>query len=133
MGNATVSSEADRYRSDSDLAVNLALVRNPKTVSCYKKLTTAARLGLPSGTKLTSTSFSLSRRTSGQPANVIGSLHAVISILASGQKAVVYSDAVFIRGAHLGASVTFGNVGARVPAALQATLTATVAARAAKA
>lgn len=130
---ASVSSLAERYRSDADVAIDQSLLHNPKTVPCYRKLFTPARLGLPTRAKLTPVSFSSSGRTSGQPSNVVGGLHAVIAIAAAGRKLVLYADSVFIRGPRIEAEIDFGNVNTPVPAALRAALTAKVAARAAKA
>lgn len=131
--NASVSSEAERYRSDRDLAIDEAVLRSPRTIPCYRKLSTPARLGLPNGSKITSISFHFSGHLRGQPTNVIGGLQAVISAVVSGQKAVLYEDAAFVIGRRIEAEVDFSNVGTRVPTAFRAALTATVAARAARA
>ncbi len=133
-GDATVSSDVERYRSQSDVTSDATVLRNPRTAPCYRTLASDPKsLGLPAGSTVLASVFGLTRRTATEPANVAGNLVAHIVVSVKGQRATLYLDSVFIQGPRIEAEIDLSNVGTRVPAAFRAALVAKVAARAAHA
>jgi hypothetical protein len=132
LGDATISSSASSYRSQSDIDTDLALLTNPKTAQCYEQLMKKTlATSLPAGATVDSTSFTITPGSAGGPANVAATLTGTVTVSVSGQKVEVYPTIVFITGKQLEAEVDVMNLGSPVPAATMSTIVAAVATRAA--
>lgn len=130
--NLTVSSSASRYKSKADIDADVALLKRPKSASCFKALTVQQiRASLPAGTKLGAVSVAIHPGPTGGAANVAGTLHAKVSVTVQAKTVTVYLDSAFITAApFVEAEVDYQGVGSPVPATLQTNLTRTVAQRA---
>jgi hypothetical protein len=133
LGNATISSDASSYRSQSDLDSDVAALHSPKLSSCFtqvmnKELTSS----LPAGSTIESSSIKVTPGSAGGPANVIATGSGVIKVEANGQEVSVYLTVAFITGPLIEAEIDTENLGAPVPASVVNPLVATVANRAAK-
>jgi hypothetical protein len=129
LDNATISSEATSFRSQADVADDIAIITSPKINDCYVKLLETEG-GLPPGATIDSASFLVTPGSAGGPANVIATGAGHIEVTVSGQVVDVYVNVAFITGHSLEAEVDFENLGAAVPATVRAPLIAKVAARA---
>jgi hypothetical protein len=133
LGNASVSSSASSYRSQSDLDADIAIVNSAKISPCYEQLARKQlATSLPAGAKIVSESLKITPGSAGAPANVIATGAGTIKVSVNGQQVAVYVTVAFITGPLLEAEVDTENVGTPVPASVVQTLVATVATRAAK-
>lgn len=133
LGDASVSSSASNYRSQSDLDVDIAIVNSPKISRCYDQLVRKQlATSLPAGTKIVSESLKITSGSAGAPANVIATGAGTITVSVNGQHVAVYVTVAFITGPLIEAEVDTENVGTPVPASVVQSLVATVANRAAK-
>jgi len=134
LGDASISSSAASYRSQSDLDADVAMLRSPKLSPCFeqmmKKQLAAA---LPAGGKIGSASFKITPGSAGGPANVEAIGTSTIKVQVNGQQVPVYLTVAFITGPLIEAEVSTENVGTPVPASMVNSLVATVATRAAQA
>ena len=133
LGNATISSDASSYRSQSDLDSDVAALHSPKLSSCFtqvmnKDLTSS----LPADSTIESSSIKVTPGSAGGPANVIATGSGVIEVEANGQEVSVYLTVAFITGPLIEAEIDTENLGAPVPASVVNPLVTTVANRAAK-
>jgi hypothetical protein len=133
QGDATISSSASSYRSQSDLDADIASLRNPKMSSCLEHMFTT-RLGgsLPHGAKITGASVKITPSSGGGAANLAGTGSGTITVSISGQTVTVYLAVAFITGPLIEAEVDAENVNAPVPDDVFQTAATTVAARAAR-
>jgi hypothetical protein len=133
LGDATVSSSATSYRSQSDLDADLAIAHSPKLSPCYDQLAKKQlATSLPAGATIESASIKITPGSAGGPANVIATGTGTIQVRVNGQQAVVYLTVAFITGPLIEAEVDTENLGTPVPASVVASLVAAVATRAAK-
>lgn len=126
LGDATISSSASSYKSQSSLDSDTALLKSPKLVPCYTKLL-KKELGssLPQGASLGAVSIKFTPGAGSGPANVAGSGAATVGVTVSGQSLKVYINFVYITGPLMELEVDAENLGAPVPAAaLQAAVKA---------
>jgi hypothetical protein len=133
-GNATVSSDAESYRSNADVNADIAMVHSPKLKACFQQLMRSeTESSLPAGTTMDHLQINITPDPAGAPSNVIATIATTVNVHVSGQDLVVYSNFALIIGPLIEAEVDFTNVGAPVPAALRDQLTEQVADRAAHA
>lgn len=132
LGDATVSSSASSYKSQSDVDSDVALLKNPKVNACMKQLLTKdLASSMPDGASLGALSVKFTPGPGAGPANVAGVGSAVVPITVSGQQATVYVSFAYLTGPQLEAEVEAENVGAPVPAAVLQAAVKAVADRAA--
>ena len=133
LGEASVSSSATSFRSQSDLAADETMLRSPKLSPCLgqviKKQLAAS---LPAGATIKSASINIKPGSAGGPANVVATGTGTIKVQANGRQISVYMTVAFIKGPLIEAEVDADNVGAPVPASVVKPLVAIVATRAAK-
>jgi hypothetical protein len=126
---ATISSEAQSYKSQADLDNDVTELKSPKLKACYETLLrTSALSSLPSGSTVNSVSVTITPGSG----NVIEILSAALAVTSGGQDVTLYDDTATITGPLIEVSIDFENVGAQVPATLEQSVIAAVAARAAK-
>jgi hypothetical protein len=133
-GNATISSSASSYRSQSDLDVMVAMIHNPKASPCLgQELTRELVASLPAGAKVQSASLKITPGSAGGPANVVATGAGTFKVEANGQEIPFDMTMAFITGPLLEAEVDTLNVGTTpVPESVVKPLVATVATRASK-
>lgn len=132
LGDATISSSANSYRSQSDIDTDVAMLNSPKAAQCYEQLIKKTlATSLPAGATVDSASFTITPGAAGGPANVVATLTGTATISINGQKIEFYPTIAFITGKQLEAEVDAMNVGSPVPAATMSTIVAAVATRAA--
>jgi hypothetical protein len=129
LGNATISSDASSYRSQSDLDSDVTALHSPKLSACF---TQELKKELPVGSTFESSSLKITPGSAGGPSNVVATGGGVIDIEDGGQQIAVYVTVDFITGPLIQAQVDAENVGAAVPASVVNPLVAAVASRAAK-
>jgi hypothetical protein len=133
-GNATISSSATSYRSQSDLANDVAALHSSKFSPCFgqmmkKELATS----LPAGGEVESVSIKITPASAGTPSDVVAIGTGVLKVKASGQQLSVYLTAAFITGpSMIESEVDAENVGTPVPASVVNPLVTTVANRVAQ-
>lgn len=133
LSNATISSSATSYRSQSDLVTDIATLHSPKLSSCFSQMMKKQLASsLPAGSEVTSASIKVTPGSAGGPANVIATGTGTIQVQVSGQQIPVDLTVAFITGPLIQAEVDASNVGTPVPASVMNRLVATVATRAAK-
>lgn len=131
---ATISSEATKFRSENDVDTDVASLLDPKNRHCD-----AAGIGrdfladAPKGSKLLSATSTVTPRSAGQPANLIATEKSVVRIQSPDELDTIYIDDAYIRGPRLEVFLDFVNFDAPVSPSLRAAVIAKVAARAAKA
>lgn len=133
LGDATISSAATSYRSQSDLDTDVAMLHSPKLGPCYEQLV-KKQLGasLPAGATIDSASIQIMPGSAGGPANLAGTGTGTIKVRVNGQQVPLYLTVAFIVGPLIQAEVDTENIGTPVPASVVNALVATVATRAAK-
>jgi hypothetical protein len=129
LGNATISSDATSFRSQDDVADDIAIIKSPKVNDCYVKLFESEGGGLPASATLNSMSFLVTPGSAGGPSNVVATGAGKINVTVSGQVVDVYINVAFMTGPSIEAEVDFENVGTPVPASVRAPLIAKVATR----
>jgi hypothetical protein len=132
LGDASISSSASSYKSQSDLDSDVALLKSPKLVPCYttllkKELATS----LPNGASLGAVSVKFTPGPGAGPANVAGSGTATVAVTAGGKRVEVFVSFIYLRGPLMEVEIDAENVGAPVPAAALQSAVKAVAARAA--
>ncbi len=134
LGNATISSSATSYRSQSDVNTDLVMLRSPKLPTCFGQSITKELAGsLPAGTTVKSTSLSITLASAGSPANISATGTAIIKVEVSGQEVPIYMTIAFITGPLIEGEVDAVNGNTPVPASVVKPLAAAMAARAGKA
>ncbi len=132
LDDASISSEADSFKSQSDVDADVALINNPKTSACYNQLAKSEiEPSLPSGSTVNSAAITITPGANGGPSNVVGTGTGQVNVTVQGQTATVYLNVAFITGPLIEAEVDFENIGSPVPADLQAAAIKAVATRAA--
>lgn len=133
LGNSNVSSAAATFKSQKDLDLDIASLRNAKVPTCIDQLMrTQMASSLPAGASIASESFKVTPSPAGVPANVVASVQGTIKVTASGQQFAVYVTIAFITGPLIEAQVDSENLGAPLPASLLNGLVSAVAKRAAQ-
>jgi hypothetical protein len=119
LGEATLSSSASSYKSQSDLDSDIALLKSPKLTSCFTQLLKKQlATSLPKGASLGAVSVKFSPGPGSGPANVAGSGSATVSVTAGGQHLKLFIDFVYLTGPLIEAEVDAQSVGSPVPAAV---------------
>ena len=133
-GNATISSTASSYRSQSDMDFIVAALHNPKVSPCLgQTLTKELATSLPAGATVQSASVKITPGSAGGPANVIATGTGIIKVEASGQELTFDMTETIMTGPLIEAEVDTVNVGATpVPESVVKPLAATMATRASK-
>jgi hypothetical protein len=133
LGDASISSSAASYRSQSDLDADVATLHSPKLSSCFgQMMKKQLAASLPAGSTIESASIKITPGSAGSPANVIATGSGTIKVRVNGQQVSVYLTVAFITGPLIEAQVDTENVGAPVPASVVNPLVARVATRAVK-
>jgi hypothetical protein len=133
LGDASISSSASSYRSQSDLDSDIAMLHSPKLSPCFEQMMkTQLAASLPAGSTIDSASIKITPGSAGGPANVVATGTGTIKVRVNGQQVPVYLTVAFITGPLIEAEVDTENVGAPMPASVVNPLVATVATRAVK-
>lgn len=133
LGDASISSSAASYRSQSDLDSYAATVHSPKLAPCLEQVFKKEfATSLPAGVTVRSVSIKITPGSAGGPANVVGTGTGTIKVSGNGRPVAIYVSVAYITGPLIEAEVDTENVGTPVPASLVKSLVATVATRAAK-
>jgi len=133
LGNASISSSATSYRSQSDLVSDVATLHSPKLSPCFGQLMKKQlAASLPAGATTESASIKITPGSVSGHANVVATGTGTIKVRVNGQRVRVYLNVAFITGRLIEAEVDAENVGAPVPASVVNRVVATVATRAAK-
>lgn len=131
-GEIQISSNASRYKSQSDLDADIAILKSSKVSGCYDTLFKSKLAGsLPAGSTVQGVSIKITPGAAGHPDNVVATGKGKITVTAGGSKQEIYISVAFITGTLIEAEVDFTSVGVPVDPALQADLIAKVAKRAA--
>jgi hypothetical protein len=131
-GDASISSSATSYRSQSDVDAEVAAWHSPKYAPCLERVTkTVVATSVPTGGRVESVSVKITLGSAGGPTNVVATAVGAIVVSVSGQLVVSYLTDTFITGPLIEADVITSNVGRPVPASLVKSLAAAVANRAA--
>jgi hypothetical protein len=132
LDNVTVSSSATSYKSQSDLDIDRALLKNPKLASCFQqKFKTDMATSAPSGTSIGALAVKITPGSGSLPANVAGTGSVSVPITANGQQVTVYIETAFITGPLIEAEVDVESDGTPVPAGVLQAAVEKVATRAA--
>lgn len=134
MGQAKISSSVSSFRTEEDVASDVAGRTGPRALPCleetFKELVAkTSRPEAPTGDP----NLKYTTGSGDGPSNVIGRVEASFSVTSEGRRDTVYIDTVFVTGKRLEGSVTFTTAGSRIPAALRSDLVGKVAARMAQA
>jgi hypothetical protein len=133
LGNATISSSATSYRSQSDLDADVAMLHSPKLSACFGQLLTKQlAASLPAGTTIQSASIKITPGSAGGPANIVATGTGTVKVQANGLEIPIYLTVAFITGPLIESEVDAENVNAPVPASVVQPLVALVATRASK-
>ena len=132
LGDATISSSATSYRSQSDVESDVALLASPKLSTCYASMAKKELAGsLPAGTTVGNVSVKFTPGPGGGASNVAGTGQATITVNANGQQVPVYVTFIYITGPNLEVEIDAENPGAPVPASVLRPVIQKLAARAA--
>jgi hypothetical protein len=133
LSDASISSSATSYRSQSDLTSDVATLHSPKLSACFgQMMKKELAASLPAGATTEAASIKVKSGSAGGPANVVATGTGFINVKVSGQQISVYLTVAFITGPLIEAEVDTENVGKPVPASVVNPLVAKVATRAAK-
>ncbi len=133
LGDASISSSATSYRSQSDVDADVAALHSPQLSPCEEQLVTKRlATSLPAGATIESASIKITPGSAGGPANVVATGTGAIKVSASGQQVGIYLTVAFITGPLIEAEVETENVGTPVSSSLVESLVAAVASRAAE-
>lgn len=133
LGNASISSTAASYRSQSDLATDVTTLHSPKLSSCFERMIKKQlAASLPAGDTIESASIKITPGSAGGPANVVATGTGTVKVRVNGQQVPIYVTVAFITGPLIETEVDAENVGTPLPATVVNPLVATVATRAAK-
>jgi hypothetical protein len=133
QGDNGISSDASRFKSQSDVTADTAMLRSPKIDGCLQQ--SARRTftkSLPAGAKIDKFSFHVSPGANGGPSNLAGVGQGTITLSASGQTVQIFITIAFITGPRIEAEVDITGVGAPIAEAVQRQAIKAVADRAAK-
>jgi hypothetical protein len=132
LGDATISSSATSYRSQSDVESDVAVLANPKLSTCFASFVKKDVAGsLPAGTTVGNVSVKFTPGPGTGPSNVAGTGQATIAVNASGQQVPVYITFVYLTGPNLEVELDAENPGTPVPASVLQPVIQKLAARAA--
>jgi hypothetical protein len=133
LGDASISSSASSYRSQSDVDADIAKLASPKLSACYEQVLKGEfAKTLPAGATIESATIKITPGSAGGPTNVVATGTGTIGVKVNGQQVAIYTTVAFITGPLIEAEVDTENVGTPVPPSLVQSLVATVANRAAK-
>jgi hypothetical protein len=134
QGDATISSDAYSFRSQSAVDVDTAALHRAKAGPCYEREERQALAGgAPPGGTVELVSFKLTPGSAGGPANVVATAVSTFKITSSGGTVVEGSVSIaFITGPLIELAVTTAIFEAPIPASLVDSLVAAVASRAAQ-
>ncbi|HEY7263147.1 MAG TPA: hypothetical protein VH589_16875 [Trebonia sp.] len=132
-GNASISSSATSYKSQTDLTSDVQMLHSSKLSSCFEQMIKKQLASsLPAGSTIESASINITPGSGGGPSNVVATGTGTIKVKVSGQEVSVYLTVAFITGPLIEAEVDAQNVGSPVPSSVVNPLVSTVATRAAQ-
>jgi len=99
LGDASISSSATSYRSQSDIYTDVAILHSPKLSTCYDQLVKSQlAASLPAGAAIESASIKITPGSAGGPVNVVATGTGTIKVSLGGQRVPVYLTVAFITG-----------------------------------
>jgi hypothetical protein len=133
QGDNSISSDASRFKSDSDVAADTESINSPKFDACQEKVgrQTIAK-SLPAGTEINDISLHTTPGPNGGPSNIAGIGQGTVTLTANGQTVKVYTLVAYITGPRLEAEVDVTGIGAPIDDTIAKQAIAAVARRAAK-
>jgi hypothetical protein len=133
LGDASISSSATSFRSQSDVDADVAALHSSKFAPCVEQLLKKQIVtSLPAGATVESVSIKITPGSAGGPTNVVANAAGTVKVSMSGQQVVLYLTNTFITGPLIEAVLETDNVGRPVRASLVKSLVASVANRAAE-
>lgn len=133
MGESTVSSDVSSYPSESDVQMQVAILKSPKAQSCLNSLLQKEIAStLPSTAKIETSGIVLNTASQGI-ANLAGTANGKIAISVKGQTVTVYIGAAFFVGNQITGEVTFSSVNTPISSTFANPIVEAVAKRAANA
>jgi hypothetical protein len=130
LDNASVSSQADSFKSQADIDDDVAIIHSANIDTCYGQLARSQlAASVPAGSTITTVSIAIKAGTGGGPSNVVGTGTAEFHVTVNGALNDIFVNLAFMTGPLTEASIDFVNIGAPVAANVQAALIAKVAAR----
>lgn len=131
-GSYGIQSTAQSKPSQSAIAADVAMLRDPRLNACLHKIGSRVFAhSLPAGVQLESARFRIIPNENGTPANLVATLSGTF-VLSEGNRILnLYLDLAFISGHHVESTVEFIGAGAPVDQALRDKLMRIVAQRAA--
>lgn len=131
-GEATISSSATSYKSQSDVDSDVAVLKSPKltpcTVQLFKKMLVES---MPKDASVGAVSLKFTPGHGTGPANVTGSGQVTVPVSVNGRGISMYVSFVYLTGPQIEAEVDAENIGAPVPASVLRAAVLGVAQRAA--
>src|SRR5215469_9577030 len=119
LGDASISSSASSYRSQSDLDSDVAMLHSPKLSACFEQMVKKQlATSLPAGATIDSASITITPGSAADPANVVATGAGTIKVRVNGQQVPVYLTVAFITGPLIEAEVDTENVGTPVPSSV---------------
>ncbi|MGH9126927.1 MAG: hypothetical protein ACRDZ8_19690 [Acidimicrobiales bacterium] len=128
QGEEIVVSTAASFSNDTDVAAETAMLTNPKFTKCFDQAASGASYG---GATIQSATATVEPGRGSGPANVAGSLHVSYTGTYFSQGVQSTADVVLITGPRLLVTIEFFGITSSVPTAVEASVIAKVAARAA--
>jgi hypothetical protein len=131
-GSMHVTSSANSYSAESDVASDIAVLRSKKIDACYRTLLQSQiATTLPPNLKLVGSRIVIKPKPGG-PSNEVAELRATMTVSTGGKHVPIYVRIAFIRGRMTEAEVQAENVLKPVPDALMTKLASAVSGRVAK-
>lgn len=128
QGDQFIVSAAARFPNDTDVSTATGMLTNPKFAQCFDQIASGASYD---GVTLQRTTTTVNPGRSSGPANVAGSFHVAFTGTYFSDQVQSAADVVLITGPKLLVTVVFTGVSGTVPAAVQSSVIAKVAGRAA--
>ncbi len=133
QGNNSIGSNVSRFKSESDIAVDVQNLHSPKVDGCIgQQARQAFTKNLPAGAKVDKFSYHVTPGSNGGPSNLAGLGQGTVTVTAGGQTLQVFITTAFITGPRLEGEVDVLSIGTRIPVADQQKAIEAVAQRAAK-
>jgi hypothetical protein len=127
----TVSSSAERYKSQDDVDTDISLLKSPKAAGCYQTLLKQQLETSLAGATINTVDFAITPKQSGQPDNLVATGAGKITLTANGQASTIYADVAFISGPSIEAELDIESQDQAIPDTLFSSLITAVAGRAA--
>lgn len=131
QGDSSITSDAELYKSSSDVDSDVKLFASPKAQPCLEKLfQQKVATTLPAGAKLGTPKLTVTPGNNGGPSNVVATMSIVVPVTVQGQTITIYDTSYSIRGDKIEASIDFTGIGKPIDQATIGKAVAAVAKRA---